>query len=75
MERGMKLFPMGEEKKETGWITSAARSKRLAKEVALGYIKRPFPPSGGFRLDALDPENPYGASAVRVEIVDLPFVR
>jgi folate-binding protein YgfZ len=75
MERGMKLFRMGEEKKETGWITSAARSKRLAKEVALGYIKRPFPPSGGFRLDAIDPENPYGSPAVRVEIVDLPFVR
>jgi folate-binding protein YgfZ len=75
MERGMKLFPMGEEKRETGWITSAARSKRLAKEVALGYIKRPFPPSGRFRLDAIDPENPYGSPAVRVEIVDPPFVR
>jgi len=75
MERGMKLFPMGEEKKEAGWITSAVRSKRLAKEIALGYVRRPFPPSDGFRLDALDPENPYSAPAVRVETVDLPFVR
>jgi folate-binding protein YgfZ len=75
MERGMKLSPVGEEKKETGWITSAVRSKRLAKEIALGYIKRPFPPSGGFRLDALDPEDQYGSPAVRVEIVDLPFAR
>jgi len=47
----------------------------LAKEIALGYVRRPFPPSGGFRLDALDPENPYSAPAVRVETVDLPFVR
>jgi folate-binding protein YgfZ len=75
LEPGMKLFPMGEEKKEAGWITSAGRSKRLAKEIALGYIKRPFPSSGGFRLDAIDPENAYGSAAVRVEVVDLPFVR
>jgi tRNA-modifying protein YgfZ len=75
MERGMKLFIMGEEKKETGWITSAARSRRLGKEIALGYIKRPFPPSDGFRLDALDEENPYCSPAVRVQTVDLPFVR
>jgi folate-binding protein YgfZ len=75
MERGMKLFPIGEEKKETGWITSAVWSKRLTKEIALGYIKRPFPPSGGFRLDAFNPEDQYASPAVRVEVVDLPFVR
>jgi folate-binding protein YgfZ len=75
IERGMKLFPMGEERKEAGWITSAARSKRLEKEIALGFIKRPFPPSGGFRLDALDQENPYCSPAVRVQTIDLPFVR
>jgi tRNA-modifying protein YgfZ len=75
MERGMRLFPIGEEKKETGWITSAVRSKRLDKEIALGYIKRPFPPSTGFRLDALDEDNPYRVPAVRVQTVDLPFVR
>jgi folate-binding protein YgfZ len=75
MERGMKLFAIGEEKKETGWITSAVRSKRLAKEIALGYVRRPFPPTGGFRLDAVDPENPYGSAMVRVEVVDLPFGR
>ena len=75
MERGMKLFAMGEEKRETGWITSAVHSKRLAKEIALGYVRRPFPPSGGFRLNALDPENQYGSPTVRVEIVDLPFAR
>jgi folate-binding protein YgfZ len=69
---GMKLFPIGEEKKEAGWITSATRSKRLGKEIALGYLKRPFPPTR-FKLDAVDAENQFGAAAVRVEIVDLPF--
>jgi tRNA-modifying protein YgfZ len=73
MQRGMKLFLIGEEKKEVGWITSATRSKRLAKEIGLGYIKRPFPPSGGFRLDAVDQDDVYGSQVVRVEIVDLPF--
>jgi folate-binding protein YgfZ len=71
LQEGMKLFPIGE-KKEQGWITSAIRSKRLAKEIALGYIKRPFPPSG-FKLDALDPEDTFGSPAVRVEIADPPL--
>jgi tRNA-modifying protein YgfZ len=74
MQRGMRLFPIGEEKKEIGWVTSPARSKSLAKEVGLGYIKRPFPPIG-FKLEALDAEDLYGSPAVRVEIADLPFAR
>jgi folate-binding protein YgfZ len=71
LEAGMKLFPIGDEKKEAGWITSTTRSKRLAKEIALGYIKRPFPPTH-YKLDAVDADGP-SSSAVRVEIVDLPF--
>jgi folate-binding protein YgfZ len=39
---GMKLFVMGDEKKEVGWVTSAANSKRVGKEIALGYVKRGF---------------------------------
>jgi folate-binding protein YgfZ len=73
MQRGMKLFPIGEEKKQIGWVTSPGRSRSLAKEIALGYIKRPFPPIG-FKLEALDAEDLYGSPAVRVEIADLPFV-
>jgi folate-binding protein YgfZ len=70
---GMRLLPIGEEKREAGWITSAIRSKRLGKEIALGYLKRPFPPTR-FKLDAVDPEYTFGTAAVRVEIVDLPFL-
>lgn len=73
LEAGMKLFPIGVEEKEVGWITSAGRSKRLGKEVALGFMKRPFYPSK-FKLDGRDPRNAFRSVAVRVEIVDLPFV-
>ena len=71
---GMKLFPIGEEKKEAGWITSATHSERLGKEIALGYIKRGFNLPGA-NLDALAPENLFGSAAARVEVVDLPFAR
>lgn len=74
IERGMTLFLIGDDKREAGWITSAVRSKRLNKEIALGYLKRPFPPGAGFRLDAVDQENPYSSPAVRIQTVDLPFV-
>jgi glycine cleavage system aminomethyltransferase T len=36
----MRLATMSEEGKEVGWITSATRSDRLGKEIALGYVKR-----------------------------------
>jgi len=69
---GMKLFPMGEEKKEAGWITGATHSERLGKEIALGYIKRGFNSSGS-RLDALKPQDQ--SVLAQVEVVDLPFAR
>jgi folate-binding protein YgfZ len=67
---GMKLFPKGEEKKEVGWITSAAHSEHLGKEIALGFVKRGF---NLFKtqLDAIMPGN--RAAGVAVEIVNLPF--
>jgi folate-binding protein YgfZ len=71
---GMKLFPMEGEKKEIGWITSAVRSLRLGKEIALGYVKRGFNIEGA-KLDGFDPAKALGSAAVRVEVVDLPFVR
>jgi folate-binding protein YgfZ len=70
LESGMKIFPVGESK-EAGWITSAVHSKRLGKEIALGFMKRPFF-HAGFRLDAKNPEQ-LGAAAVRIEVADLPF--
>lgn len=71
LEPGMKIFPMGEEAKEAGWITSALHSKRLGKEIALGYLKRPFYHST-YRLNAIHPES-LGDAVARIEIADLPF--
>jgi tRNA-modifying protein YgfZ len=67
---GMTLFPMGEEKKDVGWITSAAHSQRFEKEIALGFVKRGFNRIKT-QLHAAMPANP--AAGVPVEIVDLPF--
>jgi glycine cleavage system aminomethyltransferase T len=66
----MKLAAMAKKSKEAGRITSATRSERLGKEIALGYVKRGFN-SVGTKLDAINPENP--SIIARVEIVDLPF--
>jgi folate-binding protein YgfZ len=65
LKAGMKLLPSEGENKDVGWITSAARSPRLEKEIALGYAKRGFNAIGShLRTDA----------NVLVEIVPLPFV-
>ena len=69
---GMRLVSGTEERKEVGWVTSAAHSQRLGKEIGLGYVKRGFN-STGSGLDAFRPEDPLGTA--RLEIVDLPFVR
>ena len=55
LEAGMRLAPEAEAGKEAGWITSATRSGRLEKEIALGYVKRGFN-SSGTRLQAAHPE-------------------
>jgi folate-binding protein YgfZ len=70
LSTGMKLSATGEKNKEAGWITSATRSERLGKEIALAYVKRGFN-SAGTRLDAIKPEDP--SIIADVEIVDLPF--
>ena len=69
---GMKLAATGAKSKEAGWITSATRSERLGREIALAYVKRGLN-STATRLDAIKPENP--SIIARVEIVDLPFAR
>jgi tRNA-modifying protein YgfZ len=70
LSTGMKLTATGEKSKEAGWITSATRSERLGKEIALAYVKRGFN-SAGTRLDAIKLEDP--SIIAHVEIVDLPF--
>src|SRR2546425_6024493 len=47
----MKLAVALAKGKEAGWITSATRSDRIGKEIALGYVKRGFNDSGS-KLDA-----------------------
>jgi folate-binding protein YgfZ len=70
---GMRLVAADNEGKEAGWITSAARSPRLEKEIALGYVKRGFNAAGS-RLHALPPENSSGAISVPVELTAVPFL-
>jgi tRNA-modifying protein YgfZ len=50
--------------REAGWITSAAKSERLGKQIALGYVKRGFNGPGTQLL----------AGTVSVEVTPLPFI-
>jgi folate-binding protein YgfZ len=71
---GMKLAAASTAGKEIGWITSATRSERIGKEIALGYVKRGFN-SAGTKLDARAPEDPaQKTEAIPVEVVPLPFL-
>jgi folate-binding protein YgfZ len=69
---GMKLARASEKGKEAGWITSSARSERLGKEIALGYVKRGFNTPGA-NLDAFASKNSGAVVATPVELVPLPF--
>ncbi|HEV2840188.1 MAG TPA: glycine cleavage T C-terminal barrel domain-containing protein [Chthoniobacterales bacterium] len=71
LQPGMRLAAV--EGKEAGWITSAAHSPRLGREIALGYVKRGFN-SAGSRLQALARENSGDGIDVPVELVTVPFV-
>ena len=69
LQRGMKLVAPSASGKEAGWITSATRSRRLGKEIALAYVKRGFN-NAATKLEALSLD-PGGA--IPVEVVSLPF--
>src|SRR6266436_3884456 len=75
LQPGMKLLAPSASGKEAGWITSATRSERLGKEIALGYVKRGFN-SVGTKLDALVPADSatQKPNAISVEVVPLPFL-
>jgi glycine cleavage system aminomethyltransferase T len=45
---------------DAGWVTSATRSPRLQKDIALGFVKRGF--------------NEIGTELREAKIVALPFV-
>ena len=69
LQPGMKLVAPSAPGKEAGWITSATRSPRLEKEIALGYVKRGFN-NPATKLEALSLDS---AGAIPVEVVSLPF--
>ncbi len=71
LQPGMKLAAPSAAGREVGWITSATRSERIGKEIALGYVKRGFN-SSGTKLDAFSAEN--FAKPIPVEVVPLPFL-
>ena len=64
---GMRLL-MTDHAREVGWITSATRSDRLDKEIALGYVRRGAN-EVGTRLVARRTDG----STTAVEVVELPF--
>jgi tRNA-modifying protein YgfZ len=70
LQPGMKLVAPSASGREAGWITSATRSQRLDKEIALGYVRRGFN-NPGTTLNALSPD---AAGAIPVEVVSLPFL-
>jgi tRNA-modifying protein YgfZ len=72
LQAGMRLASTTEKAKDAGWITSATRSEKLEKEIALGYVKRGFN-NPAVRLNTLAPENSDAAAAIPIEVVPLPF--
>jgi folate-binding protein YgfZ len=74
LQPGMKIAGTSATGKEVGWVTSAARSERIGKEIALGYVKRGFNDVGA-TLHALAPEDSaQNAKTISVEVVPLPFL-
>jgi len=74
LRAGMKLASTSANGRQVGWITSATRSERLGKEIALGFVKRGFNISGT-NLDAVVGDEDSGAQApIHAEVVPLPFV-
>src|SRR6058998_3826402 len=72
LKADMKLAVTSAKGKEAGWITSATRSDRIGKEIALCYVKRGFNDSGS-KLDAFGPQDSGSVTAIQVEVTALPF--
>src|SRR4026208_2038987 len=65
LQPGTKLAAPSASGKEAGWITSATRSPRIVREIALGYVKRGFNDSAT-NLNALSPD-----AEIPVEVISL----
>jgi folate-binding protein YgfZ len=64
LEADQRLTSESDPGKDAGWITSATRSDRLVKEIALGYVKRGFNKTGTHLL----------AAGIPVRVESLPFI-
>lgn len=64
LRSGMRLFTPDDATREAGWITSATHSDTLAKQIALGFVKRGHNTAGTRLL----------ADGCAVQVVELPFV-
>ncbi len=73
LRAGMKLASTSANGRQVGWITSATRSERLGKEIALGFVKRGFN-TPGTNLDAVGTEDSGAQVPIHAEVVPLPFV-
>ena len=66
---GMRLMAPGQEGKEIGWLTSVTWSRRLDRQIALGFAKRGYQEIGSsFTAQAADGEQST------LQIAALPFV-
>ena len=74
LRAGMRLVVNEDEIREAGWITSATRSARTGKEIALGYVKRGFQAVGSHLL-ALPAAEVSSQQGIQVEIVAIPFIK
>jgi folate-binding protein YgfZ len=75
LQPGTKLAAPSAPEKDVGWITSATRSKRLGKEIALGYVKRGFNSANtGLNAFAAKDSEPKTVGTIRVQVVPLPFL-
>jgi folate-binding protein YgfZ len=64
LQADLRLTSESDPSKDAGWITSATRSDRLGKEIALGYVKRGFNETGTQLL----------AAGIPVRVESLPFI-
>jgi folate-binding protein YgfZ len=64
LQAGVRLTSAGESEKDVGWITSATKSTRLEKEIALAYVKRGSNAEG----------TQLQAAGIPVQVTVLPFV-
>jgi tRNA-modifying protein YgfZ len=70
LQQGMQLAAPSAPGKGAGWITSAIRSQRLDKEIALGYVKRGLN-NPGTNLEAASLDK---TGTIPVQVVSLPFL-